>query len=151
MDSSRELASIYVIRFKIKILFGRAPQAAPKSAPAGALPNGGFGTGFKSGAAVGAPRGLHWRGEAPKPWLRPAPWSRCPFCPRTQHRGGRAPPLDACRWWSRVGGGPRRRDLRGGGGRPRQPEPQRGCGPGDPPPPPEQDEEAEDAVTPRST
>ena len=73
------------------------------------------------------------------------------FAPRTQHRGGRAPPLDACRWWSRVGGGPRRRDLRGGGGRPRQPEPQRGCGPGDPPPPPEQDEEAEDAVTPRPT
>ena len=75
-----------------------------------------------------------------------------PFLPpHTQHRGGRAPPLDACRWWSRVGGGPRRRDLRGGGGRPRQPEPQRGCGPGDPPSPPEQDEEAEDAVTPRPT
>ena len=32
MDSSRELASIYVIRFKIKILFGRAPTPAPKLA-----------------------------------------------------------------------------------------------------------------------
>ncbi|KAG2657920.1 hypothetical protein PVAP13_1KG160905 [Panicum virgatum] len=148
---SKEREELHGAAFVAPALFGKAPRAVPRATAAGALPNGGFGTGFKSGAAVGALRGLYWRGEAPKPWLRPAPGSRCPFCTRTQHRGGRAQPLDACRWWSRVGGGPRRRDLRGGGGRPRQPEPQRRCGPGDPPPPPEQDEEAEDAVTPRPT
>ena len=54
-------------------LFGKAPAPAPKSAPAGALPNGLKWSSSSHGAAPGAPSGFHWGGGATKTWLQAAP------------------------------------------------------------------------------